>query len=83
MGSSILDALRETDRGKTRSGLPEAPTTLFDDSGRGLQEEGWKFELPGGNDLFIIVFSFVFITTVMFATTYVVWKAGGIHFNEL
>ncbi|XP_020599253.1 uncharacterized protein LOC110038696 [Phalaenopsis equestris] len=48
MGSKILDALRETDKGKKRSGLPEAPTNLFDDSNRGLGQEGWKFQLPGG-----------------------------------
>lgn len=82
MGSKILDALRETDKGKKRSGLPEAPATLFDDSNRGLEEEGWRFKLPVGNDLFVVAFSFVFISTVMFATTYFVWKVGAIHFNE-
>ncbi|XP_020692566.1 uncharacterized protein LOC110106855 [Dendrobium catenatum] len=82
MGSKVLDALRETDKGKKRSGLPEAPTNLFDDSNRGLSKEGWKFQLPGGNDLFVVAFSFVFISTVMFATTYLVWKVGAIHFNE-
>ncbi|KAH0454815.1 hypothetical protein IEQ34_016739 [Dendrobium chrysotoxum] len=82
MGSKVLDALRETDKGKKRSGLPEAPTNLFDDSNRGLEKEGWKFQLPGGNDLFVVAFSFVFISTVMFGTTYVVWKLGAIHFNE-
>lgn len=81
MGSKVLDALRESDRGK-RSGLPEAPTNLFDDSKRGLPKQGWTFQFPGGADLFVIVFSFVFISTVMFATTYIVWKAGAIHFNE-
>lgn len=82
MGSKILDALRETDRGKKQSGLPEAPANLFDDSKRGLENEGWRFQLPGGNDLFVVAFSFVFISTVMFATTYFVWKVGAIHFNE-
>ncbi|KAL4189766.1 hypothetical protein AMTRI_Chr08g167000 [Amborella trichopoda] len=82
MGSKVLEAIREGDKGKSRSGLPEAPTDLFDDSQRGLPKEGLTFELPGGTDLFVIVFSIVFISTVMFGTTYVVWKAGAIHFNE-
>ncbi|KAG1371549.1 hypothetical protein COCNU_16G006430 [Cocos nucifera] len=81
-GSRVLDALRESDKGKKRSGLPEAPTDLLDDSKRGLPKQGLTFDLPGGTDLFIIVFSFIFISTVMFATTYIVWKSGAIHFNE-
>lgn len=81
MGSKVLDALRESDRGK-KKGLPEAPGNMFDDSKRGLPQQGFTFQFPGGNDLFIIVFSFVFISTVMFATTYIVWKVGAIHFNE-
>lgn len=82
LGSKVLDALRASDKGKRRSGLPEAPTNLFDDSKRGLPKQGLTFQFPGGVDLFIIAFSFVFISTVMFATTYIVWKAGAIHFNE-
>lgn len=82
MGSKVLDALRESDRGKKRSRLPEAPTNLFDDSKRGMPKPGWTFQFPGGLDLFVIAFSFVFISTVMFATTYIVWKVGAIHFNE-
>ncbi|KAG9453522.1 hypothetical protein H6P81_006426 [Aristolochia fimbriata] len=82
MGSKVLDALRETEKGKKRSGLPEAPSNLFDDSKRGLPKPGLTFDFPGGNDLLPIIFSFVFISSVMFATTYVVWKAGAIHFNE-
>ncbi|PON78994.1 hypothetical protein PanWU01x14_014950 [Parasponia andersonii] len=81
MGSKVLDALRESDRGK-KKGLPEAPGNMFDDSKRGLSQQGFTFQFPGGNDLFIIVFSFVFISTAMFATTYIVWKVGAIHFNE-
>ena len=82
LGSKVLDALRASDGGKKKSGLPEAPTNLFDDSKRGLPKQGLTFEFPGGSDLFLIAFSFVFISTVMFATTYIVWKAGAIHFNE-
>lgn len=82
MGSRVLDALKESDRGKKRSRLPEAPTNLFDDSKRGLPKPGFTFQFPGGFDLFIIVFSFVSISTLMFATTYIVWKVGAIHFNE-
>lgn len=81
MGSKVLDALRESDRGK-KKGLPEAPGNMLDDSKRGLPQQGFTFQFPGGTDLFVIVFSFVFISTVMFATTYLVWKVGAIHFNE-
>lgn len=82
MGSKVLEALRENDQGKKRTRLPEAPTNLFDDSKRGMPKPGWTFQFPGGSDLFVIAFSFVFISTVMFATTYIVWKVGAIHFNE-
>lgn len=82
MGSKLLDVLRESDKGKKRSGLPEAPTNLFDDSKRGLPKPGWTFEFPGGADMFLIGVSFVLISTIMFATTYIVWKVGAIHFNE-
>ncbi|XAR71913.1 hypothetical protein NMG60_11018367 [Bertholletia excelsa] len=81
-GSKVLDALKESDKGKKKSRLPEAPTNLFDDSKRGLPKQGLTFEFPGGVDAFIIIFSFVFISTLMFATTYLVWKVGAIHFNE-
>lgn len=82
LGSKLIEALRESEKGKKRSGLPEAPTNLFDDSKRGMPKPGWTFEFPGGIDVFLVVFSFVFISTVMFATTYIVWKVGAIHFNE-
>ncbi|XP_031488946.1 uncharacterized protein LOC116256677 [Nymphaea colorata] len=82
MGMKVLDALRDSDKGKSRSGLPQAPTNLFDDSKRGLPKQGLTFDFPGGSDLLFIIFSFVFISSVMFATTYIVWKAGAIHFNE-
>lgn len=80
MGRSVLDALRESEKGK--KGLPEAPANLLDDSKRGMPKKGLTFDFPGGLDLFLIAFSFVFISTVMFATTYIVWKVGAIHFNE-
>lgn len=82
LGSKLIEALRESEKGKKRPGLPEAPTNLFDDSKRGMPKPGWTFEFPGGFDVFLVVFSFVFISTVMFATTYIVWKVGAIHFNE-
>jgi len=82
LGSKVLEALRESDKGKKKSRLPEAPTNLLDDSKRGMPKPGWTFEFPGGIDVFAIAFSFVFISTLMFATTYFVWKVGAIHFNE-
>ncbi|VFQ80442.1 unnamed protein product [Cuscuta campestris] len=81
MGNKLFDVLREAEKGKKR-GLPEAPNNLFDDETRGLPKPGLTFDLPGGFDLFLIAFSFVFISTVMFGTTYIVWKVGAIHFNE-
>ncbi|KAK6270571.1 hypothetical protein POUND7_007669 [Theobroma cacao] len=80
MGSKVLDALRESDKGKKRSRLPEAPTNLFDDSKRGLPKQGLTFQFPGGSDLFLIIFSFVFISTVMFTTTYIFYD---VIMNEL
>ncbi|KAK2388066.1 hypothetical protein QL285_061783 [Trifolium repens] len=84
IGSSVLAAFREGDKGKKkrRSGLPEAPGNLFDDRKRGMPKAGLTFDFPGGNDLFLIIFSFVFISTVMFGTTFIVWKVGAIHFND-
>ncbi|KAG6528881.1 uncharacterized protein LOC122041996 [Zingiber officinale] len=81
-GSRVLEASRASDSGKRRPGLPEAPTNLFDDSKRGLPPQGWTFEFPFQGDIFFIVFSFVFISSVMLATTFIVWKSGAIHFNE-
>ncbi|MBA0697665.1 hypothetical protein Goari_021195 [Gossypium aridum] len=65
MGSNVLDAMRESDKGKKRSRLPEAPTNLFDDSKRGMPKQGLTFQFPGGNDLLVIIFSVVFISTVL------------------
>ncbi|WVZ04872.1 hypothetical protein V8G54_018218, partial [Vigna mungo] len=81
MSSRVLEASKQSDKGKRKSGLPEAPTNLFDDSKRGLST-GFTFQFPGGSDLFLIVFSFVLISSIMFATTFIVWKVGAIHFNE-
>lgn len=80
IGRSVLDALRESEKGK--KGLPQAPTNMFDDSKRGMPKAGLTFDFPGGFDLFLIAFSFVLISTIMFATTYIVWKVGAIHYNE-
>ncbi|XP_010427406.1 PREDICTED: uncharacterized protein LOC104712251 [Camelina sativa] len=83
MGSQLLDVLKESDKKtKRKPGLPEAPTNMLDDSRRGMPKNGLTFDLPGGSDILIIAFSFVFISTVMFATTFLVWKLGAIHFNE-
>lgn len=82
LGSQVLETLRESDKGKRRPGLPEAPTNMLDDSKRGMPKKGLTFELPGGNEVFFIILSVVLISTVMFTTTYIVWKVGAIHFNE-
>ncbi|KAL1217849.1 hypothetical protein V5N11_009620 [Cardamine amara subsp. amara] len=83
MGRQLLDVLKESDKKSNRKpGLPEAPTNMLDDSKRGMPKNGLTFDFPGGSDILVIAFSFVFISTVMFATTYIVWKLGAIHFNE-
>ncbi|CAA7060423.1 unnamed protein product [Microthlaspi erraticum] len=83
MGSQILEVLKESDKKSNRKpGLPQAPTNMLDDSKRGMPKNGLTFDLPGSADILIIAFSFVFISTVMFATTFLVWKLGAIHFNE-
>ncbi|KAL1207934.1 hypothetical protein V5N11_034229 [Cardamine amara subsp. amara] len=83
MGSQLLDVLKESDKKSNRKpGLPEAPTNMLDDSRRGMPKNGLTFDFPGGSDILVIAFSFVFISTVMFATTFLVWKLGAIHFNE-
>ncbi|KAM7491899.1 hypothetical protein LguiA_034820 [Lonicera macranthoides] len=82
LGSKVLALMRESDRGKKRSGLPEAPTNIFDDSKRGMPKKGLTWELPGGTDVFLIILSVVVISTIMFTTTYIVWKVGAIHFND-
>ncbi|KAF3331786.1 hypothetical protein FCM35_KLT03192 [Carex littledalei] len=82
-GSKVLEAIRETDKGKKRgSRLPEAPSNLLDDSKRGLPQGKWTISLPFGTDVLAVVVSFLLITTIMFGTTYLVWKVGAIHFNE-
>uniref|UniRef100_A0A1J3E2P4 Uncharacterized protein n=1 Tax=Noccaea caerulescens TaxID=107243 RepID=A0A1J3E2P4_NOCCA len=83
MGSQILEVLKESDKKSNRKpGLPQAPTNMLDDSKRGMPKNGLTFDLPGSADILVIAFSFVFISTVMFATTFLVWKLGAIHFNE-
>ncbi|KAL7108907.1 hypothetical protein ACP275_06G142000 [Erythranthe tilingii] len=83
LGSKLMESLRETDKGKRRPSLPEAPTNMLDDSKRGKPEKGWTINISAGMDVIVVVFSFVFISSAMFATTYLVWKLGAIHFNEL
>lgn len=81
LGSKVLAALKESDKGK-KTGLPEAPGNMLDDSKRGMPPKGLTFDFPGGADLFFIGVSFVTITTIMFGTTFLVWKLGAIHFND-
>ncbi|KAJ4827913.1 hypothetical protein Tsubulata_021779 [Turnera subulata] len=82
LGSNVLALLRESEKGKKKTRLPEAPTDMFDDSNRGSPKPGLTFDFPGGTDLLIIAVSFVLISTIMLGTTYIVWKVGAIHFNE-
>lgn len=82
LGSRLLDALQQSDKGKKRPGLPQAPSNMLDDSKRGMPKEGWTIELTSGMDVFYVILSFVLISTIMFATTFLVWKLGAIHFNE-
>ncbi|KAK1571542.1 hypothetical protein Q3G72_018796 [Acer saccharum] len=47
MSSRVLAASRASDGRKKRSGLPEAPTNIFDDSKRGMPKPGLTFQFPG------------------------------------
>ncbi|GMY08254.1 hypothetical protein FCV25MIE_03493 [Fagus crenata] len=70
MGNKVLDALRESDRVKKRSRLPEVPTNLFDDSKRGIRK---------------VLSYFRFISSYYVCYDIhrvIVWKVGAIHFNE-
>jgi len=81
---NLLDALRESDKqGKTsKYGQPIEPSNLFDDRKRSTQEAE-KFEFTWGPSQYYGLLSFVILTSIMFGTTYIVWKVGAIHFNDL
>ncbi|KAG5239992.1 Differentiation-associated protein [Salix suchowensis] len=82
MGRKVLDALRESDKGKKNSGLPEALKTCLMTASEGCQRRDGPFNFQGFRTLFIVV-SFVLISTIMFATTYIVWKVGAIHLMSI
>lgn len=79
----LLDALKQADReGKTtKFGQPVVPTNLFDEPKRSPADDK-KFEFTLNAGQLILVFSFLTVISVMFGTAFVVWKVGGIHYNE-
>lgn len=81
---NLLDALRQSDKeGKTtKYGQPIEPSNLFDDRKRSTEKEQ-KFEFTWGPSQFYGLLSFVILTSIMFGTTYIVWKVGAIHYNDL
>jgi len=81
---NLLDALRESDKqGKTtKYGQPIEPSNLFEDRKRSTEKEK-KFEFTWGPSQFYGLLSFVLLTSIMFGTTYIVWKVGAIHYNDL
>lgn len=81
---NLLDALRESDKqGKTtKYGQPIEPSNLFDDRKRSTEKQK-QFEFTWGPSQFFGLLSFVLLTSIMFGTTYIVWKLGAIHYNDL
>lgn len=81
----VLDAFKqgEKDGKTTKFGQPIVPKNIFDDV-RQTQEEKdadkFSFNLRPG-DIFLI-FSFLLIIGLMLGTAFLVWKVGGIHYNE-
>ncbi|XP_024386960.1 uncharacterized protein [Physcomitrium patens] len=84
-GKQVLDAFKqgEKDGKTTKFGQPIVPKNIFDDV-RQTQEEKdadkFSFNLRPG-DIFLI-FSFLLIIGLMLGTAFLVWKVGGIHYNE-
>ncbi|XP_057815309.1 uncharacterized protein LOC131028945 [Cryptomeria japonica] len=83
-GKNLLDALRESDKqGKTtKFGQPVVPSNLFDDKKRGSPAEWGKFVFTVAPGQLFLLLSFLLISSIMFGTTYLVWKLGAIHYNE-
>eukprot|EP01018_Ginkgo_biloba_P000810 Gb_05943 [translate_table: standard] len=81
LNRGILDAIRENEK-TTKYGQPIEPSDLFDDRKRGLPEQDRVFKFSFGPSQFFILISFLLITSIMFGTTYIVWKVGAIHYNE-
>lgn len=79
---SLMDTLRQSDGSKTtKFGQPIVPTNLFDEPEK-LTAEGKKFEFTLNAGQLVLIFSFVTIISIMLGTAFLVWKVGGIHYNE-
>lgn len=79
---SLLGTLRESDGSKNSSfGQPIVPTNLFDEPEK-LTAEEKRFDFSFNAGQLVLIFSFLTIIGIMVGTAFVVWKAGGIHYNE-
>ncbi|CAM6121062.1 unnamed protein product [Calypogeia fissa] len=84
-GKRVLDAFKEGEKegNTTKFGLPLVPTNIFDEVRRTPEEiaaDAFKFEISPGQ--LILAASFLVVIGIMFATVFLVWKVGAIHYNE-
>lgn len=81
---NLLNALRQSDLNSektTKFGQPIVPTNLFDEPKK-LTPEEKKFDFTFNAGQLVLVFSFLTIISIMLGTAFLVWKVGGIHYNE-
>eukprot|EP00250_Pteridium_aquilinum_P034894 c8278_g1_i1 orf=270-1214(+) len=79
---NLLDTLRQSDGSRsTKYGQPIVPTNLFDEPDK-LTPEERKFEFSFSAGQLVLIFSFLTIISIMLGTSFLVWKVGGIHYNE-
>lgn len=84
-GNKVLDAFRRTEKEgpTTKFGQPIVPTNIFEEPKQTKEEieaNKWKFTVS--KQALFLVLSFASITLVMLGTVLVVWKLGGIHYDE-
>ncbi|BBN10256.1 hypothetical protein MPTK1_5g02160 [Marchantia polymorpha subsp. ruderalis] len=84
-GKRVVDAFKDGEKeGKTtKFGQPVVPTNIFQDVRRTPEEQAadaFKFSINPGQ--LVLVFSFLLIIGLMVGTAALVWKLGGIHYNE-
>ncbi|KAG6553190.1 hypothetical protein Mapa_005250 [Marchantia paleacea] len=84
-GKRVVDAFKDGEKeGKTtKFGQPVVPANIFQDVRRTPEEQAadaFKFSINPGQ--LVLVFSFLLIIGLMVGTAALVWKLGGIHYNE-
>ncbi|KAL2608194.1 hypothetical protein R1flu_026767 [Riccia fluitans] len=84
-GKRVVDAFKEGEKeGKTtKFGQPVVPSNIFQDVKRTPEEvaaDAFKFTISPGQ--LLLIGSFLLIGGLMVGTAFIVWKVGGIHYNE-